>query len=560
MVLVLAKQSQINKYVGKELSVEEIKETLVDMGMDIKGDSEGEDPELKIEITAEKLDMISAVGIGRAIKYYREIETQIPKYSIEDSGEKLIVKSSAKKSRPKTVAAIIRDVPMSQAFLDEIIEIQEKIHDSFGRNRKKAAIGIYPIDKIEFPITYGSEDPKNIKFQPLESTKEMNGHEILKEHDTGKKYAHLLDGLKTYPVFRDNSGKVLSMPPVINSHDTGRVELNHKDLFIECSGHNLNHLDNVLKILITTLIDMGAKAQSMEVIYEGDNEKYTLDLNSFSDEFDLDYANKLIGFNLKPEEVEKYLNRMMFGLKSIEGSKIKIEIPIFRTDVWHDVDIADDLARAYGYKNINPTFPNISSVGETLEFSQFKEKISDTMTKLEFLELYTYSITSTTEHFKKMNIVEEKEEYMKINDSAEQGINMVRSQILPDNLTSLNRNRKNKYPQKVFENGITVQLDKECDTGAKNQFNLSVSIADPKSNYTSIKGILDTLMKLNEIEFEIKESNLNFLIDGRQADIFVRGHKVGYIGELHPQILENFGLLVPISSMEINLDKIFELK
>lgn len=138
MVYVYAKQSKINKYVGEDLSVEDIKNTLSDMGMDIKGESEDSDPELKVEITAEKMDMVSAVGIGRAIKYYRNIETKIRKYSIKDSGLKVKVQKSAAKVRPVTVCALIKNAPMTQELLDEIIEIQEKMHASFGRNRKSS--------------------------------------------------------------------------------------------------------------------------------------------------------------------------------------------------------------------------------------------------------------------------------------------------------------------------------------------------------------------------------------------------------------------------------------
>ena len=85
MVYVYAKQEELNKYIGKNLTVEEIEETLIDMGMDLKGISDEKNPELKIELTAEKLDLISTVGIARAIKYYRGILKEVPKYGLENS-------------------------------------------------------------------------------------------------------------------------------------------------------------------------------------------------------------------------------------------------------------------------------------------------------------------------------------------------------------------------------------------------------------------------------------------------------------------------------------------
>lgn len=557
MVYVYAKQSEINKYVAKNLTVDEIENTLKDLGMDIKGVSDEKDPELKVEITAEKADMISFVGIGRAIRYYLGIEKEVPRYVIEPAKEKVIVEESVSKVRPRTVCVILKDIDMTQELLDEMIKIQEKIHESFGRNRKKASIGIYPMDEIKFPVYFRAEKPEEIKFHPLEGDGVMDAHEILENHETGRKYAHLLSGNEVFPVFRDAKGDVLSLPPIINSHTTGRVDLHHRDLFIEISGFNQSFLDNLLKVMITTFIEFGAKAQAVTVEYP--DETYELDLSPTEDKISIDYVNKLIGINITSEDAKELFPKMMYGVKSVKDDTVEFEIPCFRSDVWHDVDVADDIARAYGYNNIVPKFPSISTVGEHLPLSQFRERISNTLVQMGFLELYTYMLTSTEVQFRKMNLDEEKFNFIRLIDSEDQGLNMVRIINLPETLSSLHINRKNKYPQKVFENGFTIQVDDNCDTGARNEAHLTVSIADPKSNYTQIKGVLDTLLKLNEISFDVIESNHVFMIEGRQANIVVDGIEVGFIGELHPSVLENFGLLVPVCSFELNLEKIYEI-
>jgi len=558
MVYVYAKQSEINYYVGKKLSVQEIEDTLINIGMDLKGISEEKDPELKIEITAEKLDLISTVGISRAIKFYLGLVKEVPKYELTKSNLEINVNKNVIETRPKIVAAILKNVPMSQKFLDEMIKIQEKIHDSFGRGRKKAAIGIYPLDKISFPISYSSEDPNTIVFKPLEHDTELNGFEILNQHDTGKKFAHLLKDLKSFPVLRDNKNKVLSMPPIINSHEMGRVEIIHKDLFVEVTGYNENHLDNILKVLITTFIEMGASAQSIKINYSNDV-SYELNLDNSFETISLEDTNKLIGVKIKSDDVEKLLSKMMFGLKSIRGDKLEVEIPVFKSDIWFDVDITDDLARAYGYNNIIPKFPNISTVGNKLEISDFKDKISNQLVSMGFLELYTYMLSSTKLHFDNLNLDYKEENFIKLIDSTDQGINMIRTMILPDNLESLRINRKNKYPQKIFENGWTIQSDNSKDTKARNEAHLSVSIAGPQVNYTEIKTIIDTLAKLNNFKFVFKEVSLPYLIEGRGAEVYFNDKKVGFIGELSPNILNNFSLLVPVISFEINLDLIFSL-
>ncbi len=558
MVYVYSKKSELNKHLKQELTTEQIKETLIDLGMDLKGESSDKDPELKIEITAEKLDMISTIGIARAINFHRGFLKELPKYSIKNSNLELNVKESANKVRPKTVCCLIKNAPMNEELLNEMITIQEKIHDSFGRHRKKAAIGIYPMEKIEFPVTFAAEKPENIIFQPLESQVELNGLEILEKHETGKKFAHLLKDKEFFPVFRDNSGKILSMPPIINSHDTGRVESHHKDLFIEVSGHNLNHLDNILKVLATTFVEFGCEVESIKVDYS-DKSTYELSLDSTTDTISLEYVNKLIGVNLKEDEIKNLLPKVQYQCKAIKEGEIIVEVPCYKSDVFYDCDIADDIARAYGYNNIIPKFPTIDSLGEELDITNFRNQIRSQLVSLGFLELYTYMLTSTKDQFELMNLEIEKE-IIKINDSAEEGINMVRTWILPENLKSLTINRKNKYPQKVFECGFTIQKDKSQETKARNELHLSVSIADPQSNYTKIKEIIDTLNTLNNWNLKFEKLKHNSFIEGRCAKIIFKGQEVGFLGELNPKVLENNNLIVPISSLELNIEKIFNLK
>lgn len=553
MVYVYSKKSQLDKYLKQELTTEEIKETLIDLGMDLKGekDLENNEIELKIEITAEKMDMISTCGIARAINYHRGYLKELPKYSLKKGELEVYVKESVSKVRPKTVAAILRNAPMSQELLDELIEIQEKIHDSFGRHRKKAAIGIYPMDSISFPISFLAEKPDNISFHPLESQDIMKAQEILEHHDTGKKFAHLLEGKEVYPIFRDVKGEILSMPPIINSHSTGRVETHHKDLFVEVSGHNLNHLDNILKVLISTCIELGCEAESIKVHYP-DKSIYELSLASTTDTISLDYVNSLIGISLTEKEVESLLPKVQYGCKAIKDTEIIIEVPCYKSDVWSDSDIADDIARAYGYNNIVPKLPSVDSIGEELNETIFRNHIREQMVSLGFLELYTYMLTSSTQQYELMNI--EPKHHVKIIDSAEEGINMTRTWILPENLKSLTINRKNKYPQKVFECGFTIQKDLEADTKAKNELHLSVSIAGPDSNFTKIKEVLDILATLNSWNVELRESTHQSFIEGRQASIHINDVEVGVLGELHPKVLDKNNLIVPISSLELNLE------
>ena len=552
MVYVYAKYSQLLEHIENNISIEEIKETLQELGMDLKGETDEKDPELKIEITAEKMDMVSAVGIARAINYYKGYLKELPNYNIKDAQHEVIVEQSVEEVRPKTVAAIIRNLNITQELLDTIIDLQEKLHASFGRNRKKAAIGIYPLEEIEFPVTYGAEKPEDIVFHPLEAEGEMNGHEILESHETGRKYAHLLKDKSTYPVFRDATKKVLSMPPIINSHTTGRVTPAHKDFFIECSGYNVVHLDSILKVIITTLLEFGGDAEKVRVKYfNGDS--YELSLKEQKEQCNLDDISSLIGVDLRELNVNELFNKVQMKVTQQENSKIEVSIPCYRQDIWNDCDIADDLARAYGFNEIAQTTPEVLSTGSTLPHSDLRKQLSNTMTQLGFLELYTYMLSSTKIQFSQMN--REPKDYVSLIDSADEGINMTRTMILPENLEALRINRKHKYPQKVFECGFIIEEDSTKETGARDELVLSATIADPKANLTQIKEILDTLTTLFNWNIEIKKGEHPSFIPGRCGSIYCEGEEIGVFGEVHPEVLENFGILVPLCSLEIKLEQ-----
>ena len=92
------------------------------------------------------------------------------------------VDKSLKDIRPYTACAIVKGLKFNDEKIKEIIEVQEKMHLTMGRKRKKLAIGIYPLEKIKLPITYKALEPDKIRFVPLESEREMSGLEILQRH------------------------------------------------------------------------------------------------------------------------------------------------------------------------------------------------------------------------------------------------------------------------------------------------------------------------------------------------------------------------------------------
>ena len=228
MALIEFQKKQFEEEIGK--LDEEMKEKIAMFGTPIDNLDE---QKIQIEVFPNRPDLISFQGFKRAFLAFLGKNTGLINYKLNKPEKNYVVHidSSVKDVRPYTACAIIKGLKFDDEKIKEIIDIQEKLHLTIGRKRKKVAIGIYPLEKIKLPIIFKALEPDKIKFIPLESDREMSGLQILQKHPTGKEYAHLLAGKAKFPIFVDADNKILSMPPIINSLETGKVTERNKRCF-----------------------------------------------------------------------------------------------------------------------------------------------------------------------------------------------------------------------------------------------------------------------------------------------------------------------------------------
>ena len=351
------------KLVGKKLPVEKLKDRISFLGTDLES---VEKDEIVAEIFPNRPDMLSVQGFARAFSSFIGVKTGLSQFKVEDSKEKVVIEKSVSDVRPYTACAIVKNIKYDDEKIKEVIDIQEKLHITYGRNRRKVAIGIYPFEKIKPPIRFLAKKPEEIRFQPLEFSRKVNGKQILSQHPAGRDYGHLLEGLKKYPIFVDANDEILSMPPIINSHKTGKISEKTKDVFIECSGFDFRVLQKCLSIIVTAMADMGGKIYSMKLCYPN-KIHVTPDLKPEEMKVDTKYINKWLGLNLKESQFKKLLERMGYGYKNK-----KAQIPAYRADIIHQCDIAEDIAIAYGYENFKEEIPEVATIAEEDKFEIFK--------------------------------------------------------------------------------------------------------------------------------------------------------------------------------------------
>lgn len=543
MTVVSMNRKEVEKRIGKITS--EVENKIAMFGTPVESLTE---EELQIDVTPNRPDMLSMQGFIRAMLPYLKNEKLKPiKVHKPEKDYKVIIDKSVKSVRPFTACAIVKNLKLDDSKIKELIEIQEKLHTTFARKRKKLAIGIYPLEKIKLPITFTAKKPEDIKFRPLEFPREITGLQILSQHPAGREYGHLLEGLDKFPVFVDANNKVLSMPPIINSHETGKITEESKEIFIECSGFNLAYLKKTLNILVAILSDMSGEIYQMNVVDKESSLSPNLDYIKVK--LKLEDVNKTLGLNLNDKDVKKCLEKMQ-----IEYEKEVALVPPYRTDILHWIDLVGDISIGYGYENFIPEIPKISTIAEEEPNSKLRRKISEILAGAGLLECSSYHL-NTKEEIKKSSY--EFKEFIEVEESKTE-YNVLRIDLMTNLLKIISENSDSSYPQKIFETGkvFAVAKKEDSDTGVIEKEHLAVALIDEKVNFTEMKQVLDYLFRMLNISYSLEECENSNFITGRVGKIIITGVEVGIIGEVAPRVLKNWGINMPVVALEMNIEKI----
>jgi phenylalanyl-tRNA synthetase beta chain len=545
MVNVDSSLSNLNHYLKKPLTVEKLASSLAQMGFEL------DDPtptELKVDITADRPDMVSTAGIARVLNAYLGHLKGVPKIPVKPSAYDVFIDQSVHAVRPYTAAMVVKGLRLNEERLKELIWVQEKIHATFARERKKAAIGIYPLRKIAWPIHFVGEKPSSIKFPPLGMDTPLLADEILKQHPKGQKYGHLLKELPVYPVFRDHKGKVLSLTPIINSQDVGLVSTSDSELFVEVSGHAWNTVSIILDILAHLFHDMKGDIHGVTVHFPNEvNPKTTPELGVQSFVVEIDLVNHTLGTNFTAEQVSELLGRMMYDTIKSNPRQLVVETPSFRVDLLHPLDVVDDVARAYGFDHLKPEPVRVSTIGGLLPQTQLNEDIRDCVVGLGFQEVMTWHLTSHEHHFSAFE--RDHSPHVKLGVVKEQGLTMVRNMLYPETLRALLANRSASQPFRLFELDQIVDIHEKEETGTITHYKLCMVLGHASATFDEMKGNVDALSRFTGFTANYSPVALPGFIEGRTAHVKF-GPYNGFLGELHPRVLSRLSIPFPVVIFE----------
>ena len=559
-------RNALSDYINKKLSTSELEDLLPAAKAEL--DEVIDENSLKIELNdTNRRDLWSTAGLGRQLSSY--LSGKIPKYNFfsnknnkkDAGGRKIIIDHKLKDIRPYIAGFAVNGKKIDDSCLKDIIQTQEKLCWNFGRKRRSIAMGIYRCDLFNFPVRYNAVNPDKTKFIPLQMNKELSLRQILTEHPKGKDFGHIVSDYPLFPYLQGEDGGTLSFPPIINSANIGAVEIGDENLFIEMTGDDLCSLTLACSIVACDFADTGFNILPVEAVYPYDTPFGRSIVFPYYFQgpisMDLDYCNKLLGVNLTASEARQALQKM--GIVSVvDGKNITITVPEYRNDFLHQVDIIEDVMIGRGMASFGPELPNESTIGRYTDEANFAKKANDIMIGLGFQEMIYNYLGSSKDYIEKMNINEEG--FIRIANPMSENYEYVRKSIIPALLQSESVSGNAVYPHHIFEIGKTAQIDKKDISGTATNNYLGFLSADRSAGFNMANAHISAIMYYLNIDFEVEELDDPRFITGRAAKMLCLGKQAGIFGEIHPLVLENWGIQSPVIAAEINMDILLGVK
>ncbi|RYP61630.1 hypothetical protein DL769_007628 [Monosporascus sp. CRB-8-3] len=595
---------------GRKYTTEEFEELCFEFGIELDEDTENEErpivngeqepPQLKIEIPANRYDMLCFEGISLMLNIFRG-KQPTPEFKLVEpaNGElqTITVSESTAVVRPLVAGAILRNVKFTQKRYESFIALQDKLHQNLARQRTLVAIGTHDLDTLQGPFTYDALPPQDISFVPLNQTKKMTAEELMNFYEKDKnlgRYLHIIRDKPVYPVIKDANGVVCSLPPIING-DHSKITLDCKNVFIECTATDLTKVEIVLNMMVTMFsvyCEEPFTVEPVKVVSDHNGQtRITPNLLPRTTSVEIDYLNDCLGLSESRESICRLLSKMALGANpsSQDPNLLEVSIPPTRADILQRCDVMEDLGIAYGFNKL-PRLSVNKTVGAPLSMNKLADIVRLECGMAGWLEVMPLILCSHDENFAWLNRKDDGQTAVKLANPKTTEYQVVRTSLLPGLLKTLRENKSHATPIRVFETSDVVFKDLSVERKARNERHFGAAWYGKTSGFEEVHGLLDRVMLMLRMAFLTREEGIagvaaekqlekDFVVRqdhtardgywlepvdeatflaGRAAAVYLRlggkAVRVGEFGILHPTVLEKFELRYPVSTLEINLD------
>ena len=528
MVVIRNSRSYLESRYGKDF-VKEIREFAKIIGFTVE-----ESDEIKIEFNPDRPDLFSFPMLEQAISVYnRNVAADIPDY--EMVREQIEVDPHTKAIR-KVIGGFYAAGPAIGKNLEDLIDYQEKLHLSIGRDRRKISIGIHDMDKISPPFSFRLVKSDEIVFETYDSLVTGTAAEILEKHPKAREYGYLIRDRNRVPVLMDSLGQILSMPPVINGK-TSVVTDNTSKFFVDITGSDRSSIRSAMYCLSYMFHYLG---YSVRIMAENEKvERFLGSLNGRNIRITEKEVERTIGKHISSNQISEILNKMGYSVSV--GREIDVSVPGNRIDVMGASDVIEDLAKGFRYDLIESSKPSLSVIGKELRERKGQRDLRELLIGQGFQEIMSYVVTSSK--------IYEATSYrggVSVRNPKSLDFSIIRDRLYLNMLDFLRLNRSNSLPQRVFEIGDVI-------LNGDQKSNVAIGIISSKASYSEIYSTVRYILsRLYSEPLRIEPMESQHLISGRSGSIILGNREIGVIGEVNPETLVRFELQNPVVIAEFS--------
>jgi len=527
------------------------------------------DTVLEIGITPNRADCLSIIGYAREIAalYNREMKTN--EYIINETDDAASnygdVEIKNKDACPTYLGRVIKDVTIKPS--------------PFWMQNRLRAVGVRPISNVVDITNY-------VLFeygQPLHTfdLKEIDGKIIVRNAENGEKLLTLDEKEREFNdsmLLITDEKKSLAVAGVMGGEHSG-ISDDTKDVFLECAyfepkqtrmtarklgmqtdasyryerGIDPVNTKEMCEYAAYLLQELCGGKVCKGVLGEcNDPEMLTFSVNA-------DWINSYLGTDVSIEQMEQILAGLSMK-PVVNGRDITITAPSYRVDIKTRQDIAEEIARMFGYNNIPTTLPKIDAdsmpmqpllatrrfLAQKLKTLGFNEAINYSFMKADFLKLF-----------------DSEDKFVKLINPISEDMNTMRTHVFPGLLSTIRYNLNSGLKQaRFFE--FASSFVKTGEKLPEQRMKLAVasagefwpmSWAAPKGTepFYVIKGVLENLLSQYKLQATFVKSDRHFLHPGKSAEVMIGGKSIGFIGELHPTSAEAAEIRERVTLFEIDM-------
>ena len=539
------------------------------VGQDIASAIGCNDTCVEFEITPNRPDCLSVLGLAReaAVTFGKELKMHTPqvKGCGGDIHDYLSVEVRNPQLCPRYTAKVVKNVKIGPS-------------PRWMRERLRAS-GVRPIDNIVDITNYVMLE----YGQPMHAfdIEYVKDHKIIVRNAVSGETIQTLDGvdrtLSEDMLVIADSEKASAVAGVMGGEHSGINENTHTVVFesacfkgssvritakklgmrTESSGRFEKGLDaqNCLPAVMRAceLVELLGAGEVVDGVIDVDNTNY----QPTRIHLDADWTNRFLGTDIPKEQMIKILTDLQFQMEGDE-----IIVPSFRSDVEHKADIAEEIARFYGYNNIPTTIAKGSPEGGYNEYQKFERVVNQNMLAQGMYEIMTYSFVSPKQYDKiRLPKDDPKRQSVVIRNPLGEDTSIMRTNAIPSMMDILSKNYNNRNGAvSLYEIG-NEYIPVEGELLPDEVPNLVLGMYGDDKDFFTLKGVVENLLDtlaIREYDVDAKSDDPTFH-PGRCAVLSKDGEEFGIIGEVHPLVCANYGINTRVYVGKLKLRKLFAM-